>query len=176
MRRSGHPRVTFDSGHPGLRPPGALKRAQFRSRRNCVSGKVTKAILPQKASPASQVPSLPRRPQEVRIRQVLMPDVHARDPSRTPLGSTSALPRGSARLRGGKNHHGLTMGGIGPRMARPSGASPLPRAWKSALGIPPLGPRGEGGTRRSRRTLWGQDGFGDFPRKKFSRGAKLGAL
>ena len=48
-----------------------------------------------KGSPASPVPRVSVRPQEVRIRQVLLPDAHVRDPSRTPSGSTSAFPRRS---------------------------------------------------------------------------------
>jgi hypothetical protein len=42
---------------PGLRPSGALKRVQFRSRRNCVLAKVTKTVSPRQASAASRLPS-----------------------------------------------------------------------------------------------------------------------
>ena len=83
----------------GFRNSGVLR--PLRPGVTFVLAKVTKTVLPRKASPAHTAGSLtPRWPQEVRIRHVLMPDAHVCDPSHTPLGSTSAFPRGSARLRG----------------------------------------------------------------------------
>ena len=104
----------------------------LRPRVTFVLAKVTKTVSPRKASPAHNAGArTPRWPQEVRIRDIPIPDAHARNPFRAPLGSTSALPRGSARLRG-RTPPRFSEGAVGPRMARLSDASLCPQARRGA--------------------------------------------
>ena len=56
----------------------------------------------------------PRLPQRVRIRHVLMPDAHSRNPFRDPSGPGFGCSRGSARLRGENNPNGLTKEALDP--------------------------------------------------------------
>ncbi len=71
-------------GAPPPAPPGDFCLGKSHQNRSAPEG-----------SPADAGPSRLRRPQEVRIRRIPAPDAHVRDPSRTPLGSTSAFPRRS---------------------------------------------------------------------------------
>ena len=81
-------------------------------------------------------------PQEVRIRDIPIPDAHAQHPCCAPLGSTSACPRRSLAYGAG-NPPRFNAGGVGPRMARPSDASLWPRA-EGARQDDARGPPGQG--------------------------------
>ncbi len=80
---------------------GALR--PLHPRATFVSAKVAKASLPRKARrQTTPVPRVSGRPQEVRIRDISIPDAHVRDPSRTLSGSTSAFPRRSLAYGAGE--------------------------------------------------------------------------
>jgi len=100
-----------------------------------VLAKVTKTVLPRKASPASQVPSLLVGLRRCAYGMSLCRMRTRGHPARAPLGSTSALPRGSACLRGRRSN------GVEPRKQ----LGPVWRARASqAFARKPEGARGEG--------------------------------